>query len=356
MSPQRVVLPEIDYAARRAQLSGVHVFLDLVDVRWLTGFAGSNGWAVVRGDELFVGTDGRYGDKARQETAAVGAVVVVEQEASRLRARLFALLQGHTVACDPAELTHQQWTALASEVDLVAAPSVVKTLRQHKDPAEIARIERAAQIADQALAAVEPMLAGTSELDVRAELEYRMIRLGADDRSYDTIVASGPDHAARPHHGASRRIIGDGDTVIIDVGALVDGYHSDMTRSWVIGPATTQQHELYALVRASQQAGLDALHPDMDAQDLDAVCRRVFADAGYLDWYLHGTGHGVGLDIHERPFHAITSVDRIVTNDVVTVEPGLYRVGFGGFRIEDLVHVTETGPRVLTHSPKRELT
>jgi Xaa-Pro aminopeptidase len=148
-------------------------------------------------------------------------------------------------------------------------------------------------------------------------------------------------------------VIVEGDTVIIDVGALVDGYHSDMTRSYVIGVPTAQQREIYALVEAAHAAGVAALRAGVCARDLDAVCRGIFDDAGRLDWYLHGTGHGVGLQIHEPPFHSQVADDVILEGNVVTVEPGLYRVGFGGFRIEDLLVVTETGSRPLTHTAQR---
>jgi Xaa-Pro aminopeptidase len=217
----------------------------------------------------------------------------------------------------------------------------------------------AAAAADAALAEVEPMLFAAvtgppvTESDIRNELEYRMRLHGADDRSYDTIVASGPDHAARPHHEVSRRRIVEGDTVIIDVGALVDGYHSDMTRSYVIGEPSDEQRLMYALVEASHAAGRAALRAGISARELDSVCRDVFEEAGRLDAYLHGTGHGVGLAIHEPPFHSQASDDELVAGNVVTVEPGLYRVGFGGFRIEDLLVVTETGSQPLTHTVPR---
>jgi Xaa-Pro aminopeptidase len=193
---------------------------------------------------------------------------------------------------------------------------------------------------------------GFTETDVRNELDQRMRRLGADGLSYEPIVGSGPELAARPHHETGRRTIVEGDTVIIDVGALVDGYHSDMTRTFVVGEPTELQTELYDLVRTAQQAGLDAVAPGLPARELDAACRSVFEQAGYGDWYIHGTGHGVGLDIHEQPFAAKVTDDELVVGDVVTVEPGLYRGGFGGIRIEDLVTVTAAGCRIFTHLPK----
>jgi len=191
-----------------------------------------------------------------------------------------------------------------------------------------------------------------TEADVRTELEYRMRRNGADGPSYDTIVASGPQNAARPHHNTGDRTIGEGDTVIIDVGALVDGYHSDMTRTFVVGAADARQNEIYDVVRDAQAAGLSAVRSGVAAADVDAACRAVFRHAGLEDWFIHGTGHGVGLDIHEDPFSSPVSTAELLVGDVVTVEPGLYRDGFGGVRIEDLVAVTATGCELLTHLSK----
>ena len=151
-----------------------------------------------------------------------------------------------------------------------------------------------------------------TEADVRDELEHRMRRLGADGPSYDTIVASGPDNAARPHHDTGRRTIVEGDTVIIDVGALVDGYHSDMTRTFVVGDPTSEQREVYDLVLAAQLAGLAAVAAGVAARDVDAACRRACSPPpGCGDWFLHGTGHGVGLDIHEDPFASTVSTDEL---------------------------------------------
>jgi Xaa-Pro aminopeptidase len=335
------------------------LFTDLVDVRWLTGFTGSNGWAVLRADELIVGTDGRYGERARAETARSGATVFAETTRAGLHDRLIASVAGGAVvALDPGTTSQAEWTRLATDVTLEPMDSLIKVQRTIKDDAEVERMTAAAAAADLALSEVEPILFATldapvTEADVRNELEYRMRLHGADDRSYATIVASGPDHGARPHHEVGRRTIVEGDTVIIDVGGLVDGYHSDMTRSYVIGTPTAEQRETYALVEAAHAAGVAALRPGLSARALDAVCRDVFDDAGRLDWYLHGTGHGVGLEIHEPPFHNQVSEDVIVAGNVVTVEPGLYRVGFGGFRIEDLLVVTETGSQPLTHTAPR---
>lgn len=358
----------IDHGRRVADLTArlasgdlgcdVLLFTDLTDVRWLTGFTGSNGWAVLRGDELTFGTDGRYDDRARVETADAGAEVIALQRAPDLRQALVGLLRGGTVGLDARSVNHAVWSQLVAEVDLLAIESPIAVARQVKDASEIERMAAAASAADAALNEVEPVLRATTdtpvkEADIRNELEYRMRLHGADDRSYNTIVATGPDNAARPHHEVGHRTIVTGDTVVIDVGGLVDGYHSDMTRSYVIGDPTAQQREMYELVQQSQTAGLAALADGVTAQSVDAACRDVFVDAGLGDWFIHGTGHGVGLQIHESPFHSQVSSEMIRGGNVVTVEPGLYRGGFGGIRIEDLVVVTADGHRCLTHHPKR---
>ncbi|TFH20402.1 MAG: aminopeptidase P family protein, partial [Acidimicrobiales bacterium] len=312
----------IDHAGRLASIQtrlplgtvcDALLFTDLVDVRWLTGFTGSNGWVVVTADDLILGTDGRYGERARVETASSGATVIAETSRLKLHERLIGSLEAaRSVGLDPASTTHAEWRRLSEDLVLQPTDSLVGIQRQVKDAGEIERMAAAAAAADAALAEVEPLLFATldhpvTEADIRNELEYRMRLHGADDRSYETIVASGPDHAARPHHEVGRRTIVEGDTVIIDVGALVDGYHSDMTRSYVIGLPTDEQRKIYGLVEVAHAAGVEALRPGISARKLDSVCRDIFDDAGLLDWYLHGTGHGVGLQIHESPFHSTAS-------------------------------------------------
>ena len=357
-------LPPIGYGGR---LDGLRALLaeqalvamivtDLTNVRWLTGFTGSSGVVAVLPDRAVLVTDGRYRDRAGDELSAAGVAceVVVGFTQPEQHDLLVATLAGlDRVGAESGSLSHQRWTTLAKDVPLRPVTGLVEAGRRQKDTGEIARIAEAARCADAALAEVAPLLGtGLTETDVRAELEYLMRRHGADGPSYDTIVASGPEHAARPHHHASRRTIIEGDTVVIDVGGQVDGYHSDMTRSYVVGDATAEQQERYALLLAVQLAGLDAVRAGVAAKDVDAVCRTMLTEAGYRDWFLHSTGHGVGLVIHEDPFENPTSTSTLMVGDVVTVEPGLYRVGFGGFRIEDLVEVTDAGCRILTSSPK----
>jgi Xaa-Pro aminopeptidase len=363
--------------AQRADLGHPRVFLvtDPVSIRWCTGFSGSSAWLVIADSFAAFGTDGRYLERAQAGFAEAGLNAFLEVFGALTRtemdAQMYSVMKARTgahpgsgsdsardfgaVGCCAAQVTHQRWGEIAKEICLVDEVDPVLDLRRHKDAAEIQRIERAAAIADAALADTLGLLRSEvlpTEMDFRTEIEYQMRRLGADGPSYDTIVACGPDHAARPHHEASGRQMMAGETLVIDVGALVDGYHSDMTRSYVLGEPTAEQQDLYDLLARVQAAGLAAAQPGALTRDVDAACRNMVAAHGLADWYLHSTGHGVGLVIHENPFSAPSSHQILEVGDVVTVEPGLYRAGFGGLRIEDLVLITDNGHRILTHTAK----
>ncbi len=259
-------------------------------------------------------------------------------------------------AFEAAHVTYEQFQRYQEvfEPPLVPVGGVVEAERRHKDSGEIARMAEACRIADVALSEVLEVggLLGRTEAEVRNDLEIRMRELGASGPSYETIVATGPINAARPHHRPTETVIESGHTVIVDVGALYDGYHSDMTRTFFVGDPTQQQHELYEVVLAAQRAGVAAVEAGISTSELDSVCRDAITEAGYGEWFSHGTGHGVGLLIHEDPFINRTGDLKLQVGDVVTVEPGVYREGFGGIRVEDLVVVTDNGCRVLTASPK----
>lgn len=346
----------------RDRLSGVDaealLISDLTNIRWLTGFTGSNGWVVLSPDQLTLVTDGRYGQQAASQMSAAGisGEVLVGTTGAATQAHLVgATQQFRTTGFEAAHVSYQQHSAWSAAFGTVLTPTsgLVEGERRTKDEAEIAAMATACRIADAALADVAPMLSdGLTEAQVRNHLEIRMRELGASGPSYDTIVATGPINAALPHHRPTDTLIEHGHTVIIDVGALVDGYHSDMTRSYVIGTPTALQQELYELVLVAQMAGVAAVGPGSTTKHLDAVCRDIITDAGYGDWFTHGTGHGVGLLIHEDPFVNRAGEATLQVGDVVTVEPGVYREGFGGIRVEDLVVVTSAGCRVLTSSPK----
>jgi Xaa-Pro aminopeptidase len=360
-----VTLPPLD-ASRR--LDGLRAVLaehdvtavlitDLMNIRYLSGFSGSAGRLLVLPDDAVLVTDGRYGDQAAEEIAAVGAParVLVGRTQAVQREHLAELVSSvERLAVEAAALTVAEHEGLAAAFhpDLVVTNGIVEQLRDRKDAGEIARIERASAVADAALAEVAHRLGdGIDERTFAAELEFAMRMGGADGPSFDTIVAGGPN-SAFPHHRPNDRRIVEGDLVIVDFGALVDGYHSDMTRTFTVGDPTPQAERLYAAVAEAESAGLAAIAPGVRGESVHEVCRDVLARHGLAEHFLHGTGHGVGLRIHEAPWLTPSSTDVIEAGNVVTCEPGVYLVGIGGVRIEDAVVVTDHGCRAVTRSPK----
>ena len=331
--------------------------LDLNNIRWLTSFTGSAGTLIVRPDDMVLVVDGRYGDQAREQTKNSGAICEVIEGRSALELR--EALVGATTSLeyinyDAGELTVSQLENMTEQLpsELRKLAPVVPKLRRRKTEPEIERMQLAALATDKALAEVVPMLSrGLTERDIRDELDYRMRQHGAEFTSYDTIVASGPN-AARPHHRPVSRRIETGDSVVIDVGGLVDGYHSDMTRTFLIGDVDPVLREMHEVVSQSQLLGLAAVKAGVLAQDVDKACRDFIAAAGFATEFTHSTGHGVGLQIHEMPWVRTGFAEPLEVGEVVTVEPGVYRKGLGGVRIEDLVVVTQAGCRILTSSKK----
>ena len=335
----------------------------LTNVRYLTGFTGSAGLLVLpaEGQAVLV-TDGRYEEQAAGEIDAAGAPVEVRIGRTVARQReVVAALVGSTARLG-LEADHVSWAdqrryaaSWFPGVELVATTGLVERLRATKDDGEVARIEAACAIADAALADVAQRLAdGLTEAAFARALDDRMRDLGADDLSFETIVASGPN-GSRPHHSPAGRTIERGDLVVIDFGALVDGYHSDMTRTIAVGGRAAlddEQRRMVDVVAEAQAAGVAAVGPGVPARAVDEACRAVIDSAGWGDAFVHGTGHGVGLDIHEDPRVSSTAEGALAPGHVVTVEPGVYLPGRGGVRIEDTVVVTAAGGRTLTHAPK----
>jgi Xaa-Pro aminopeptidase len=353
-------------AARRAALrallpAGVDGLLvtDLVNVRYLTGFTGSNAALLVHVDgdaQSRLCTDGRY--RAQVAAEVRDLETVIERACALTLAGLAAELGIGALGFESDHVTVDAHAALAEEAEetaaLVRSPGLVQQLRMVKDDAELAALRTACAIADAAFAELIEhggLAPGRTEAEVALDLEYRMRAHGAAGPSFASIVAAGP-HSAVPHHSPTATPLRAGDFVKIDFGALVDGYHSDMTRTVVLGAAADWQRELYALVAAAQAAGRAALSPGVDVADVDAAARGVVVDAGRGEEFLHPLGHGVGLQIHEAPLLGATGSGRLAAGMAVTVEPGVYLEGRGGVRIEDTLVVTDGAPEVLTRFPK----
>lgn len=326
------------------------------NIRWLTGFTGSNGWVLAGRGELMLITDGRYGDQAREQMADAGVAGTVSIGTTRaaMTEHLSRALGSGRIGFEGAHISFAEHAALTAAIDAtwVATGGVVETARRTKDRGEIERMARAADIADIALALALPYLDDEpTETQFRDTLEAAMRQHGADGPSFDTIIAAGANAALPHHHPDDTRIV-EGMTVVIDFGALYDGYHSDMTRTFTMGDPTPLQAEVYEVVLAAQRAGVEAVRPGAGGRALDSGCRDRIAAAGWGDWFTHGTGHGVGLQIHESPWLTQSFDDTLQVADVVTVEPGVYRGDFGGVRIEDMVVVTTDGCQPLTKTPK----
>jgi Xaa-Pro aminopeptidase len=332
----------------------------MVNVRYLTGFTGSAALVLVLPDEVVFVTDGRYRDQSAEELAAasvdarigIGLTLTAQreqlQEAVRNVSRLG--LEAESVTWGQQRRFAGEWFP---ELELVPTEGLVEDLRRVKDAGEVERMAAAAAAADAALAAVRHRLADRpTEQQVALDLDFEMRRHGASGSSFDTIVASGPN-GAKPHHRPSDRRIQRGELVVIDFGAVVDGYCSDMTRTVCVGePASGTARRMVEVVAESQRAGVAAVRSGVEAKSVDEVCRSLIAEAGWGDAFLHGTGHGVGLEIHEAPRVGSTSSDTLLSGYVVTVEPGVYLPDHGGVRIEDTVVVQDDGCRVLTNAPK----
>jgi Xaa-Pro aminopeptidase len=352
-------------AALRALLPGAGVdallVTDLVNVRYLTGFTGSNAALLVHagGDagSRFC-TDGRYRTQAAAEVPDLEPVIdracalALAKQAKALGVGRLGF-ESDAVTVD----AHDGLAAAADGVPLLRAPGLVQRLRAVKDAGEVEALRRACAVGDAALAdllAAGGLRPGRTEREVALDLEDRMRARGATGPAFETILAAGA-HSAVPHHRPTAVELRRGDLVKLDFGAIVDGYHSDMTRTVVLGGAADWQRDLHALVAEAQAAGRAALAPGAEVTAVDAAARGVVERAGRGEEFVHGLGHGVGLQIHEAPYVGKTGTGALAAGMVVTVEPGVYLEGRGGVRIEDTLVVREAGPELLTHTTRELL-
>ena len=359
------------HSQRRARLAarltadGLDALLvtDLINVRYLSGFTGSNAAMLVFADDTppVLATDSRYRTQAVRQSPDLH--VAIERACGRHLTQLALAGGARRIGFESHVVTVDGFEALSRvlaeypRADLVRASGTVEALREIKDAGEVALLRLACEAADAALAALVAaggIRPGRTERAVARDLEARMLDHGADGPSFETIVAAGANSAV-PHHRPTDAVLDSGDFVKIDFGALIGGYHSDMTRTFVLGKTgadATWQCELYYLVAAAQRAGVAALRAGAALCAIDAAAREVIADAGYAEHFGHGLGHGLGLQIHEAPGINSSAAGTLRAGSVVTVEPGVYLADRGGVRIEDTLVVGARGPEVLTRFPK----
>ena len=359
------------HSQRRARLGalltaeGLDALLvsDRINVRYLSGFTGSNAALLVFADDTppVLATDSRYRTQAARQ--APDLHTAIERACGRHLVQLAVAGGARLVGFESHIVTVDGYEALSRVVaeypgaDLMRASGTVETLREIKDAGEVALLRLACEAADAALSALVGgggLRPGRTERAVARDLETLMLDHGADGPSFETIVAAGANSAV-PHHRPTDAVLGCGDFVKIDFGALVGGYHSDMTRTFVLGDAgraAAWQREIYELVAVAQRTGVEALVAGAELCGVDAAARNVIADAGYAEHFGHGLGHGVGLQIHEAPGINSAAAGTLRAGSVVTVEPGVYLSDRGGVRIEDTLVVGARGPELLTRFPK----
>jgi len=321
--------------------------------RYITGFTGSSGYVLVtQKDAVFI-TDFRYVEQAKKQAPLFEIVQhqgpiqdTVKEVLKKAGVRLLGFEQDVVTYA-----TYQQFKE-TFQTDLIPLSQVIESLRLVKDQEEIQKIKQAVEIADQAFAYIlEVIKPGIKENEVSLKLECKMKELGAEGPSFDTIVASGY-RSALPHGIASEKTIESGELVTIDFGAFYQGYASDMTRTIMVGQPNEKQREIYQIVLEAQLNGVKHIRAGMTGKEADALTRNIIEKYGYGNYFGHGTGHGIGLEIHEGPRLSLLSDAVLAPGMMVTVEPGIYLPDFGGVRIEDDVLITQEGREILNKSPK----
>lgn len=327
------------------------------NMRYVSHFRGGEGILLISRKSRVLITDSRYTEAAKQESD------FQVEECNHLRKttdilndwieREQLLTVGYEDASMLCSTFREYQTGLPAIKEWIPLGVAVTRLRQIKTPDEIGYLRQAEAIGDAAFTKILDIIKpGMTELEIQAELEYRMMKCGASGTSFDTIVASGI-HSSMPHAIPSEKKVECGDFITMDFGCKYKGYCSDMTRTIVLGKANDKQKEIYQLVWKANHTVESLLHAGMVCKEVDRIARDVIADGGYGEYFGHGLGHSVGLEIHESPACNMRDTTVLMPNMIMTVEPGIYLPGFGGVRIEDMVVITENGHDNLSHSPKK---
>lgn len=328
------------------------VILSDYNRRFLSNFTGTSGALIITEDQNILITDFRYDNQAHEQATQFDVVIRKEGLISEINNQIAQLhltrvgFEGHLISYD----TYQQLNT--NHINLVSIGDAIETYRQVKSPEEISNIKQAAKIVDKTYDYILTIAkAGMTEKELKAYLESKMLHLGAEGTSFDTIVASG-HRGALPHGVASDKIIEKGDMVTLDFGAYYNGYCSDITRTFAIGDPDPKLKEIYNIVLNSQIKAINEIKPGMTAKEADDLSRDYIQKHGYGNAFGHSLGHGIGLDIHEGPLLSQNSDDTLKINNCVTIEPGIYVDGLGGVRIEDDILITENGCELFTKCTK----
>jgi len=326
------------------------------NIFYLTGFHGSEGTLFVTKGDLFLLTDFRYITHAQEATRGIKIVEIRDKKnilgelCNQYDIRRIGFDSLHTTF-----FTFKQWSEALKNVELIPLDTTIEEIRKNKEPEEIDSIVKAIDVATQAFTDIfNTIRPGLTEKEVANNLDYAMRRLGAEGPSFPTIVASGP-RAALPHAEPTDRKIRDGEMVIIDFGAQVDGYCSDETCTLSIGDVNGKMQDIYAIVNSAKQLALDKTRVGIPMKEVDMIVRGYIDEAGYGNFFRHGTGHGVGIAVHETPAINSTGDGLLEEGMVITIEPGIYIPNLGGVRLEDMLLITADVPRVLTRIRKDEL-
>ncbi len=327
---------------------------NLTNVRYLSGFTGSAGSCLILDQKSYFISDGRYLTQSKEQVQDMEIIIDTGSHLQIIKDNDL-ISNGTTLGFEADFLSVNQMNKLRElfpDTQWEATSRFVEEIAAVKDKSELRAIRAAVDITDEVFDQLIPELRiGSVERKVAAKISFAYKILGADGDSYDPIVASGPN-SALPHAVPSDREFQDGDFVVMDFGALYQGYHADMTRTVAIGSVTDRHREIYSVVQEAQKRGCEAAHAGMTCRELDAVTRDHITEQGYGDYYVHGTGHGLGLEVHTMPRLSQISDDTLLENYVVTIEPGIYIPEFGGVRIEDDVIIQNDGCEILNRSTK----
>lgn len=333
------------------------IIKDVTTIRYLTGFTGDSSLFYLDRQQGVLITDGRYTQQAKQEMKLFKVLEYTPRHANSIweaAAALAKKAEAQVVGFDGAWYSYNDYVTLQELLGEIPMESMdFSSIRMIKDKKELELLLKAASIADEAFVELlDDIRPGRTERSLAGRLEYYMRAHGSEKNSFDTIVASGA-RSALPHGMASDKVVEIGDFITFDFGAVYRGYHSDMTRTVALGMANSWQKEIYTIVEEAQLKGMKAAQVGMTGRELDAVVRKVISDCGYGDYYVHGTGHGVGLEIHEMPNINKRGETVLQTGMIFTIEPGIYIPGKGGVRIEDTVVLTDEGARALNGVKKQ---